>query len=125
MIGGPQAAMEDRRSRRRAVLKLKSQDHYRARAQVARAMGHPSRMLILDALRQGELCVCELTELVGADQSTVSRHLSILRTAGLIEDRKAGAQVYYRMRMCCLEEFFRCIESVLAQNVRTQKALLR
>jgi ArsR family transcriptional regulator len=106
-------------------MKLKSAEHYKARARVARAMGHPSRLLILDALRQKEMCVCELTSLVGADQSTVSRHLATLKGAGLVEDRKEGVMVYYRLRVACLEGFFRCVESVLAEVVRSQQAVLR
>ncbi len=106
-------------------MKTKSKDHYGARAQIARAMGHPSRMLILDVLSRGEMCVCELTDLVGADQSTVSRHLGVLKQAGLIEDRKEGVQVYYRLRVCCLEKFFQCIESVLAENVRKHEEALK
>ena len=61
---------------------------YEARARVAKAVAHSSRLLMLDALGQTELCVCELTELVGADQSTVSKHLAVLKQAGLVEDRR-------------------------------------
>ena len=64
---------------------------YEARAQVARALAHPSRLMMLDALQDGELCVCELTELVGADQSTVSKHLAVLKqVASSRTARKAG-----------------------------------
>jgi ArsR family transcriptional regulator, arsenate/arsenite/antimonite-responsive transcriptional repressor len=105
-------------------VKLKSEAHYRARAQVAKAMGHPSRMLMLDVLRQKELCVCELAELVGADQSTVSRHLTILKQAGLVDDRKAGATVYHRLRVACLEGFFQCIESVLTTTLERQQSAI-
>ncbi len=51
-----------------------SKVQYEARARVAKALAHPSRLIILDAIADGERCVCELTELVGADQSTVSKH---------------------------------------------------
>ena len=106
-------------------MKLKSQDHYRARANVAKAMGHPSRMLILDVLREGEMCVCDLTRLVGVDQSTVSRHLAVLKQAGLIQDRKEGSSVYYRLLVGCLEGFFNCIEKVLIEAHQRQQLLLR
>ena len=106
-------------------MKLKSLEHYKARARVARAMGHPSRLLILDALRRKEMCVCELTSLVGADQSTVSRHLATLKGAGLVEDRKEGVLVFYRLRVACLEGFFQCVESVLMEVVKSQQAVLR
>jgi ArsR family transcriptional regulator len=88
-------------------------------------MAHPSRLMILDALESRERCVCELTEMVGADQSTVSKHLALLKHAGLVEDRKEGVLVYYRLKVCCLREFFRCIETVMAENLKTQRAALR
>ena len=95
---------------------------YEARARVAKALAHPSRLLMLDALGQGELCVCELTELVGADQSTVSKHLAVLKQAGLVEDRRKGVMIYYRVKVACLEGFWQCIESVLQDNLKCQRA---
>ncbi len=79
---------------------------------------------MLDALTTGERCVCELTELVGADQSTVSKHLAILKNAGLVADRKDGVLTYYQLRIPCLQGFFECIESVLKQNLDRQRAAL-
>lgn len=101
-----------------------SRQRYEARARIAKALAHPSRLLMLDALQQGELCVCELTDLVGADQSTVSKHLAILRHAGIVEDRKEGVQTFYRIKVCCLEGFWQCIESVLKENLKTQRAAI-
>ena len=98
---------------------------YEARAKIIKAMAHPARLFIVDELAQkGERCVCELTELIGNDMSTVSRHLSVLRNAGLIEDEKRGSMVYYRLRMTCVLNFFKCIESVLECNVKDQQELL-
>ena len=97
---------------------------YEARARVAKAMGHPSRLIILEALQEREWCVCELTELVGADQSTVSKHLAVLKQAGLVEDRKEGVMIFYRPKVKCLEGFWRCIESVLKDNLKAQAAAL-
>jgi ArsR family transcriptional regulator len=99
--------------------------HYEARARVAKALAHPSRLLLLDALKGRERCVCELTELVGADQSTVSKHLAILKNAGLVGTRKEGAMIFYRVTCPCLEGFFQCIESVLRENAKAQQAMLR
>ena len=90
--------------------------HYQARARVAKALSHPSRLLILDALAEKETCVCKLTELVGADQSTVSKHLAVLKQAGLIEDRKNGVMIFYQLKVKCLEGFWQCIESELDQS---------
>jgi ArsR family transcriptional regulator, arsenate/arsenite/antimonite-responsive transcriptional repressor len=106
-------------------MKLKTKHQYDVRARVAKALAHPSRLLILDALGEGEICVCKLTPLIGADQSTVSKHLAILKSAGLIEDRKQGVMTYYRLKCCCLEGFWKCIESVLKQNLKEQEAALQ
>lgn len=87
---------------------------YEARVRVVKAMAHPTRMFIVDELsRTGERCVCELTEMIGADISTVSKHLSLLKNAGIIADEKRGNQVYYRLSVPCILDFFRCIESVI------------
>ncbi len=105
-------------------MKHKTAEFYKARARVAKAMAHPSRLLILEALQEGERCVCELTELVGADQSTVSKHLAVLKQVGLVADRKEGTMTYYRPQVCCLEGFWRCIESVLKEHLKAQTAAL-
>ena len=81
--------------------------------------------MIVDELAQrGERCVCELTELVGTDMSTVSRHLSQLKGAGLVTDEKRGTMVYYRLRVKCLTNFFSCVEAVLKQNAKEHRELI-
>jgi ArsR family transcriptional regulator, arsenate/arsenite/antimonite-responsive transcriptional repressor len=64
---------------------------------VTRALSDPSRVRMLLALRRRELCVCQITELFGLAPSTVSKHLSILHHAGLIQSRKSERWVYYRL----------------------------
>jgi DNA-binding transcriptional ArsR family regulator len=64
---------------------------------VTKALSDPNRVRILLALRRGELCVCQITELFGFAPSTVSKHLSILHRAGLILSRKSERWVYYRL----------------------------
>ena len=93
---------------------------YEARARVVKAMAHPSRLFIIDELARGERCVCELAEMVGADVSTVSRHLSVLRNAGIVTDEKRGLQVYYTLRVPCVTNLFSCIETVVKSNVESQ-----
>lgn len=101
-----------------------SRQRYEARARIAKALAHPSRQLMLDALADGELCVCELTDLVGADQSTVSKHLAVLKQAGIVDDRKEGTMTFYCLKIRCLREFWECIESVLKENLKTQQAAI-
>jgi ArsR family transcriptional regulator len=98
---------------------------YELRAKIIKALGHPARLAMMDELvTHGEKCVCELTELVGADMSTVSRHLSQLKAAGLVEDEKRGRMIFYRPRIKCLASFFGCIESVIQSHVNDQQDLL-
>jgi ArsR family transcriptional regulator len=93
---------------------------YQDRARVIKAMAHPTRLFIVDQLSKNERCVCELTEMIGADVSTVSKHLSVLRSAGIIEDDKRGQQVWYRLKVPCVLNFFSCVESVLKASALRQ-----
>ncbi len=99
-------------------MKTKTLHQYQARVKVAKALAHPSRMLILDVLQEKEMCVSELTELIGCDQSTVSKHISVLKNAGLVHDRKQGLNVYYQITCECLQTFFDCLEKVIDSNRR-------
>jgi len=92
------------------------------RARVMKALAHPSRLFIVDELSRGERCVCELTEMIGADVSTVSKHLALLREAGLVLDDRRGQQVFYRLRVPCILNFFGCVEAVIAECERTATA---
>jgi len=102
---------------------IQTQARFEARAAVIKAMAHPTRLFIVDELSHGERCVCELTEMIGADMSTVSRHLAVLKGAGIVEDEKRGAQVFYKLRMPCILNFFECVESVIRAKAQAQLAL--
>ncbi|MEW6336808.1 MAG: ArsR/SmtB family transcription factor [Acidobacteriota bacterium] len=91
----------------------------KARSAVFKALGHPTRLFIVEELSRGERCVCELTAMVGADISTVSKHLALLKAAGLVDDDKRGAQVFYRLRVPCVINSFGCIDAVLSRSTAT------
>jgi ArsR family transcriptional regulator, arsenate/arsenite/antimonite-responsive transcriptional repressor len=99
--------------------KLKSTE----RARILKALAHPSRMFIVEKLSEKSHCVCELTEMIGADTSTVSKHLSVLKNAGIIDDEKRGTSVYYSLRCRCIMQFIGCIEQVIKMNLEKQTAL--
>ncbi|MBX7258273.1 MAG: metalloregulator ArsR/SmtB family transcription factor [Candidatus Hydrogenedentes bacterium] len=103
----------------------KTQARCEARAQIFKALGHPARLFMVEELSKGERCVCELAELVGMDMSTVSRHLTVLKTAGIVKDDKRGLQVFYTLRIPCVLNLFGCIETVLETNAKGHMALLR
>lgn len=82
------------------------------RVTVMKALAHPSRMRIAQALMKGEMCVCDLQALVGADISTVSKHLSLMRAAGVLTCEKRGLNIYYRLACSCLGTFLRCLDEL-------------
>jgi ArsR family transcriptional regulator, arsenate/arsenite/antimonite-responsive transcriptional repressor len=96
-----------------------------ARASIIKAMAHPSRLFIVEELAKGPRCVCEITGLVGADISTVSKHLSILKNAGIVDDQKRGTQVWYSLRCPCVLGFLSCVESVMKSNAKRSADLAR
>jgi len=98
---------------------------YEARARIMKAISHPTRLFVVDVLSKGEQCVCDLTEMVGNDISTISKHLSVLKNAGIVSDEKHGTQVFYSLRIPCVLKFFSCVESVLKANAKAQAALIR
>ena len=102
----------------------KTKDRYEARAQIIKALAHPSRLFIVEELSQGRRCVCELTEMIGADASTVSKHLSILKNSGLVKDEKIGTSVYYELLTPCILNFFGCVEKVMQSNAERHIELL-
>lgn len=92
------------------------------RAEVIKALAHPSRIFIAEILAQGERCVCELTDSVGADISTVSKHLSLMKAAGLVEVEKRGQNAYYRLACPCLEDFLACVDTIQRDRTRRHQA---
>jgi DNA-binding transcriptional ArsR family regulator len=101
-------------------LDAKTQTRFEARAKIVKAMAHPTRLFIVDELSRGQRCVCELTEMIGAEMSTVSKHLAVLKSVGIVHDTKRGAQVYYTLRCPCVLNFFACVESVLTSTAKEQ-----
>ena len=105
---------------------MKENDRIRnvARSDILKALAHPSRLFIVEKLSEQSHCVCELTEMIGADTSTVSKHLSVLKNAGIISDRKEGTMVYYSLEAPCLLKFISCLEAVIEGNIKRQLASL-
>lgn len=95
-----------------------------AKAKVLKALAHPTRLWMAEQLADGERCVCELAEFIDADFSTISKHLSILKQAGVVADEKRGKQVYYRLRVPCILKFLPCVEAVIKASVDEKVAML-
>ncbi len=90
------------------------------RAAVIKALAHPSRLMIAEALMAGELCVCDLKDLVDADMSTVSKHLSLMREAGVLVSEKRGLNIYYRLACDCFGQFLGCLDQIAPKKATTK-----
>ena len=101
----------------------KTKSRYQVRARIIKAMAHPTRLFIVDELSRGQRCVWELTEMIGDHVSTVSKHLLVLKNAGIVADTKHGPEVLYSLRLPCVLKFFSCVESVIKTNAKEQTAL--
>jgi DNA-binding transcriptional ArsR family regulator len=93
-------------------LKGSTRQRYETKARMMKALAHPTRLFMVDELSKGERCVCELRDMVGADISTVSKHLALLKAAGIVADDKRGLQVFYRLQTPCVLGFFDCVQQV-------------
>lgn len=91
-------------------------DVFKQQAQVLKALANASRLRIVDRLSRGECSVGDLTALIGSDVSTVSKHLAVLRAHGIVDDRRAGSTVYYRLLTPCVCNFFACATQVLKER---------
>jgi len=89
----------------------------RARARVLKALAHPTRLFIVDLLEEtGDLCLRDLTARIGATGATVSRHLALLKAAGIVQEEKRGAEVHNSLQVRVDFGFFRCVERVLGRD---------
>lgn len=89
---------------------------FRSQARVLKALANESRLIIVDRLSRGECSAGELTRLIGSDQTTVSKHLAVLRAHGIVEDRREGSVVVYRLLTPCVMNFFSCATQVLKES---------
>jgi ArsR family transcriptional regulator len=96
-------------------------DIYDFRTQITRALANPIRLKIIDQLDPDqEKCVCELVESLGCDQPSVSKHLAVLRNAGLVAFRQDGTKMLYRLKTRCVKDFLACIDRVIRQDIQTK-----
>ncbi len=101
-----------------------SRKMYKLMADVISAAGHEIRLAALDYLKDGEKCVCDIAEHVGANRSNVSRHLAVMLNAGLVSQRKEGLKMMYSLRAPCILNITRCVMGVLRERARETNELL-
>ena len=95
---------------------MKRPNVFKQQARVLKALANVSRLMIIDRLNRGECSVGELTAMIGSDVSTVSKHLALLRANGIVEDRRQGTTVFYRLLTPCVCNFFACASQVLKEK---------
>ncbi len=98
---------------------------YELKADIIQAAAHPIRLAIIEYLADGEQCVCDIVEYVGAQRSNVSRHLSIMLKAGVVKARKDGLKVIYTLKTPCLVKFLGCVDQALKERMESQNTLLQ
>jgi DNA-binding transcriptional ArsR family regulator len=103
---------------------LKRQLLFEKQAEVAKAIAHPLRIAIIDFLKDGQQCVCDIAEHIGSERSNVSRHLAVMVNAGVLDYRKEGLKVIYKLKTPCILGFFSCVSRVLKQQARDNQKLL-
>jgi DNA-binding transcriptional ArsR family regulator len=96
---------------------------YEKQAQVVQAVAHPLRIAILDFLVDGPQCVCDIAEHIGSERSNVSRHLAVMLNAGLLEQRKEGLNMIYKVKTPCLFKFLSCVSGILKEQIEDSKKL--
>ena len=98
---------------------------YKLKADVIAAAGHPIRLAIIDYLKDGEQCVCDIAIYVGAQRSNVSRHLAVLLKAGIVEQHKDGLRMIYTLRTPCILNVASCVSQVLKEQMENRAELLQ
>ena len=94
------------------------------RAKIIKAMAHPVRLIVIEFLKNGERSFSDIFDLFKLDKSTVSKHLLVLKEAGIVSSRKDGADMIYKLEVPCITDFFSCVTAVIASNVKRQQVCL-
>jgi len=102
----------------------RDKERLRLKAEVFKALGHPIRLGVVEFLQEGEMCVCEIVEHVGTEMSNVSKHLAILKKAGIVADRREGLKIMYSLTMPCAVDFARCVEGVVIKRLEDQRSVM-
>jgi len=97
---------------------------YEKQAAIAKAIAHPVRVAVLEFVKDGEQCVCDIAEAVGTERSNLSKHLSVMVSAGVLVSRKDGLKVMYRIKTPCVSKFLDCLKECLKEQIAEQQQLL-
>jgi len=107
------------------MLSKKKQLLFEKQAEIVKAIAHPLRIAVVDFLKDGQQCVCDIAGHVGSERSNVSRHLSVMVNAGILEYRKEGLKVIYKLKTPCILDFFSCITTCLKHQAKENEKLFK
>jgi ArsR family transcriptional regulator len=94
------------------------------RAKIIKAMAHPVRLMMIEFLKKGEHSFSDVFDLFKLDKSNVSKHLLVLKEAGIVSSKKSGADMIYKLEVPCVTDFFSCVTAVIDSNVKKQQICL-
>jgi ArsR family transcriptional regulator, arsenate/arsenite/antimonite-responsive transcriptional repressor len=94
------------------------------RAKIIKAMGHPVRLMMIEFLKTRERSFSDVFALYRLDKSTISKHLLVLKEAGIVSSRKSGTDMIYKLEVPCVTDFFSCVTAVIDSNVKRQQICL-
>jgi len=97
---------------------------FERQAEIAKAISHPLRIAVIDYLKDGEKCVCDIAKYVSSERSNVSRHLAVMVNAGVLSCRKEGLKVFYHLKTPCIVDFFTCVTRVLKEQAKEHEQLM-
>jgi DNA-binding transcriptional ArsR family regulator len=97
----------------------------KVKAEILKALAHPVRIILVDALSKQDMCVCDLNTLVNVDQSSVSRHLAQLKKAGIVSERRDGMRVIHHLETPCIFNAISCAENVLTSRHSKEKKIMK
>lgn len=107
------------------ALKNDKKQLYQRKAEIIQAIANPIRLEIVEFLSQGPQCVCNIVEQVQAGRSNISRHLSLMLKAGVLDCRKEGLNVIYSIKTPCILKFISCIEQAVKEKIQSDAAILQ
>jgi ArsR family transcriptional regulator len=91
------------------------------KSRIIKSMSHPVRLMIIDALKEREMLFSEIKEMFDFDKSTISKHLLVLKQAGVVSSKKSGVDMIYKLEVPCITDFFGCVTAVIEHNVMRQR----
>jgi len=95
------------------------------RARFLKALAHPARVYIVERICQADICVCKLAEEIGSDITTVSKHLAILKQAGIVRVEKRGTQIFPKLKMAGIDRLLSLIDDAICTNIQEIRQVMQ